>query len=115
MHNEFNRGGLFSWAVGADERNSSRNVIQIDQSGLGLPSRDYYINKTLDDDVLKAYLAYMTKVGVLLGGQEESTKSQMTDVLEFEKKLAQVTLVTLLTLLTYMAWTKPILQFDKLN
>lgn len=51
MHNEFNRGGLFSWAVGADERNSSRNVIQIDQSGLGLPSRDYYINKTLDDEV----------------------------------------------------------------
>lgn len=40
--------------------------------------------------VLKAYLSYMTKVGVLLGGEEESTRSQMEGVLEFEKKLAMV-------------------------
>lgn len=45
-HNQYNRGGLFSWAVGADERNSTRNIIQLDQGGLGLPSRDYYLNKT---------------------------------------------------------------------
>lgn len=51
LHNTYNRGGLFSWAVGADERNSTRNIIQLDQSGLGLPSRDYYINKTNNKDV----------------------------------------------------------------
>lgn len=45
-HNQYNRGGLFSWAVGADERNSTKNIIQLDQGGLGLPSRDYYLNKT---------------------------------------------------------------------
>lgn len=45
-HNQYNRGGLFTWAVGADERNSTRNIIQLDQGGLGLPSRDYYLNKT---------------------------------------------------------------------
>lgn len=32
--------------MGADERNSTRNIIQLDQGGLGLPSRDYYLNKT---------------------------------------------------------------------
>ena len=33
----------------------------MDQSGLTLPNRDYYINKTENDDILVAYLDYMTK------------------------------------------------------
>lgn len=53
-HNQYNRGGLFSWAVGADERNSTRNIIQLDQGGLGLPSRDYYLNKT-DKNVVSSF------------------------------------------------------------
>ncbi len=52
LHNQYNRGGLFSWAVGADERNSTKNIIQVDQSGLGLPSRDYYLNRNSDDEVI---------------------------------------------------------------
>ena len=28
---KYNMGGLFAWAVGEDDRNSSRHVIQIDQ------------------------------------------------------------------------------------
>ncbi len=32
----------------------------------------------------------MTKVGVLLGGDEESANNQMRDVLEFETQLAKV-------------------------
>lgn len=40
--------------------------------------------------VLVAYLNYMTKVGVLLGGEENATRDQMEDVIEFETKLANV-------------------------
>ncbi|GFX89118.1 hypothetical protein TNCV_2854171 [Trichonephila clavipes] len=40
--------------------------------------------------VLTAYLSYMTKVGVLLGGEENSTRAQMEDVIDFETKLANV-------------------------
>lgn len=39
---------------------------------------------------LMAYLKYMTTVGVLLGGHENSTREQMKEVLEFEMKLAKV-------------------------
>lgn len=92
LHNQYNRGGLFSWGVGEDERNSSRNILQLDQGGLGLPTRDYYLNKSRDDEVLVSYLNYMTKVGVLLGGEENSTRSQMEDVIEFETKLANITI-----------------------
>lgn len=88
-HNQYNRGGLFSWAVGADERNSTRNIIQVDQGGLGLPSRDYYLNKTDKKVVLDAYLIYMIKVAELMGGLD--VEEQMKDILEFEKKLAAIT------------------------
>jgi membrane metallo-endopeptidase-like protein 1 len=29
LHNDFNMGGFFSWAVGEDDRNSTRHIIQV--------------------------------------------------------------------------------------
>ena len=37
-------------------------VLQIDQGGLTLPTRDNYLNKTTNEKILSAYLDYMTKV-----------------------------------------------------
>lgn len=62
VQNKYNIGALFSYAVGEDEKNSSRHVLQIDQSGLTLPTRENYLNKTEHGNVLEAYLDYMTKV-----------------------------------------------------
>ncbi|KAJ8939317.1 hypothetical protein NQ314_011175 [Rhamnusium bicolor] len=91
IQNKYNIGGLFSYAVGEDDRNSSRHVLQIDQSGLSLPTRENYLNKTEHAKVLEAYLEYMTKVGVLLGGDLNETKIQMQAVIDFETKLANIT------------------------
>ncbi|XP_021915643.1 endothelin-converting enzyme homolog isoform X4 [Zootermopsis nevadensis] len=91
LQNRYNMGGLFSWAVGEDDRNSSRHVIQIDQGGLTLPTRDNYLNKTANEKILAAYLDYMTKIGVLLGGEENSTRAQMQGVIEFETQIAEIT------------------------
>ncbi|XP_044260101.1 endothelin-converting enzyme homolog isoform X2 [Tribolium madens] len=91
VQNKYNIGALFSYVVGEDDKNSSRYILQIDQSGLTLPTRDYYLNETEHSKVLEAYLDYMTKVGVLLGGEENSTKEQMQAVIEFETRLANIT------------------------
>ncbi|XP_071439614.1 endothelin-converting enzyme homolog isoform X2 [Hetaerina americana] len=91
LRNRYGMGGLFSWAVEEDDRNSSRHVIQIDQASFTLLSRENYLNKTANEKVLKAYLDYMTKIGVLLGGEENSTKRQMSDVINFETELANIT------------------------
>lgn len=89
----FGINAFFSIWVGEDDRNSSANILQIDQSGLGLPERDYYLNKSITEDkVLKAYLKYLTEVGVLLGGEENSTRQQMIDVIEFETQIANITI-----------------------
>ncbi|XP_066144511.1 endothelin-converting enzyme homolog isoform X2 [Euwallacea fornicatus] len=91
VQNRLNVGALFSYGVGEDDRNSSRHVLQLDQSGLALPTRDNYINKTAEHKkILAAYLDYMTKIGVLLGGGN-STKKQMEDVIAFETRLATIT------------------------
>ncbi|XP_072387563.1 endothelin-converting enzyme homolog isoform X2 [Diabrotica undecimpunctata] len=93
IQNKYNIGGLFSYAVGEDDKNSTRHVLQIDQSGLTLPTRDNYLNKTKDHiKVLDAYLEYMTKVGVLLGGEPNSTRKQMDAIIKFETKLANITI-----------------------
>ncbi|KAL3271004.1 hypothetical protein HHI36_021505 [Cryptolaemus montrouzieri] len=89
--NKYNIGALFSYSVGEDDKNSSKHVLQIDQSGLTLPTRENYLNKTEHAKVLEAYLDYMTKVGVLLGGEPNSTKEQMAAVIEFETRLANIT------------------------
>lgn len=65
IQNKYNIGALFSYAVGEDDRNSTRHVIQIDQSGLTLPTRENYLNKTARAKILPAYLDYMTKVNKL--------------------------------------------------
>ncbi|MGH7618025.1 MAG: hypothetical protein ACREPM_12415, partial [Gemmatimonadaceae bacterium] len=53
----------FAVGVGADPKSSAVNIVQVGQSGLGLPDRDYYLRtdaalaKTRD-----AYVAYITRL-----------------------------------------------------
>uniref|UniRef100_A0A8C3Y2H2 endothelin-converting enzyme 1 n=1 Tax=Catharus ustulatus TaxID=91951 RepID=A0A8C3Y2H2_CATUS len=82
---------FFTVYVGADSKSSNSNIIQVDQSGLFLPSRDYYLNKTANERVLAAYLDYMVELGTLLGGTPEPTRLQMQQVLDFETQLANIT------------------------
>lgn len=89
IHNKYNRGGLFEWSVSADEKNSTINILGLQQGGFVMP-RDYYLNKTDDDEMIVAYLEYMTKVGVLLGANEETTMAQMKEVLKLEREIAKV-------------------------
>ena len=84
LHCKYNRGGLFSWAVGSDERNSSRHILQLDQAPLGLPSPAYYaLNGSSDDSILRAYERYMIKVAQLLRKSEKfMNKTNGTQSLE---------------------------------
>ncbi|KAM8822169.1 LOW QUALITY PROTEIN: endothelin-converting enzyme 2b [Synchiropus picturatus] len=82
---------FFTVGVSADPKNSNSNVILVDQSGLFLPSRDYYLNRTANQKVLLAYLDYMVELGTLLGGERAATRQQMQQILDFETSLANIT------------------------
>eukprot|EP00066_Takifugu_rubripes_P007466 XP_003973047.1 PREDICTED: endothelin-converting enzyme 1 isoform X1 [Takifugu rubripes] len=81
---------FFSVFVSTDSKNSNSNVIQIDQSSLGLPSRDYYLNKTAHDKYLSAYLNFLVDLGVLLGGSAQSSRTMMAAIVDFETALANI-------------------------
>ncbi|XP_065218845.1 endothelin-converting enzyme homolog isoform X3 [Planococcus citri] len=90
LQNNYSLGGLFFWVVAEDDKNSSGYIIQIDQPALTLPSSENYNNITNNTKLFNAYLDYMTTVGTLLGGEPNSTRSQMQDVIYFETKLASI-------------------------
>ncbi|XP_077428382.1 endothelin-converting enzyme 1 [Vanacampus margaritifer] len=87
----YRTSSFFTVFVSADSKNSSNNIIQVDQSSLGLPSRDYYLNKTANEKYLTAYQNFLVELGVLLGGSEETSRLLMGEILDFETALANIT------------------------
>lgn len=55
-----------------------------------LPSRDYYLKQSTEADYLEAYHRYMTEVAVLLGANATAAPSDLLDVIQFERRLANV-------------------------
>jgi putative endopeptidase len=77
----------FGVYVFPDGRNSTHNVGYVDQDGLGLPNRDYYL-KTEDTYVefRKKYVDYLAKLLSLAG--EADGAARAAKILELETKLA---------------------------
>lgn len=88
----FNNDILISEWIGPDIKNSDEYIIQIDQTTLGLPSRDYFLDAG-NAKYLEAYKAYMTTVVQLLGAPFDSITKDIDDIIFFEKFLAKVRFV----------------------
>ncbi|KAB7498346.1 Endothelin-converting enzyme 1 [Armadillidium nasatum] len=86
---EYNSGALFAWGVAENDKNSNKYVLEFDQGGLLLPARDYYLNES-EKAVAEAYVKYMTKIGVLLGAEENQSRVVAEDILAFETELARI-------------------------
>ncbi|KAL9885946.1 neprilysin-1-like [Glossina fuscipes] len=91
LRSKYSESVLVELYVGADDKNSSAHILQIDQLSLALPSRDYYL-KSSSENALKAYHKYMTKTAVLLGAKPEIVEQELDQVLQFEIQLANATL-----------------------
>ncbi len=81
---------LFNFGSGQDDKDSTHEIAQAVQGGLGLPDRDYY---TKTDDASKklrdAYEAHMTKMLSLLGEPAAKAGEDAKKVLALETSLAQ--------------------------
>ncbi|GFQ78251.1 neprilysin-1 [Trichonephila clavata] len=87
LRGDYNQGIIIEQWVGPDDKNSSVNVIQLDQMTFGLPSREYFLKDSSDRE-RKAYLKLMVEVAILFGAEREVAEIDMTDVLELEIRLA---------------------------
>ncbi|KAG5890126.1 hypothetical protein JTB14_027793 [Gonioctena quinquepunctata] len=88
IRSHYNEGYIIEQWVGPDDKNSSVNIIQLDQTALALPSRDYYLKPSSKEDLV-AYHKYMTNIAILLGANATTASEELMKVLEFEKQLAE--------------------------
>ena len=81
--------GPFGFYIGVDDKNSSAYSINLYQSGLGMPDRDYYL-KT-DAEILKTQAAYKTYLAAMLGiaGQTDAA-ARAQKIYDLELALAKV-------------------------
>ena len=77
---------LFGIYVSADLLNSNVNVLYIDQSGLGMGNRDYYLDAE-NKAKREGYNQWLTKAFSMLGWEDAAAKAEK--VLAFETKMAK--------------------------
>jgi len=87
LRGQYDRGVIFEQWVGPDDRNSSINIVQIDQLSLALPSREYFLSARYRRE-LDAYRTFMTGVAVLMGADSLYAQEEMARVLQFEIALS---------------------------
>src|SRR5580765_3191693 len=79
----------FAVTVGADQRNSDANVVQIGQSGLGMPNRDYYLrNDGKFPDTRKAYRTYIARMFAL--ADQPDPEGAAGRIVALETRLAEL-------------------------
>ncbi|XP_046832704.1 neprilysin-4-like isoform X3 [Vespa crabro] len=86
----YNNNILISEWVGPDIKNSDQYVIQFDQTSLGLPTRDYFLQPS-NMIYLNAYKDYFIKIVTLLGASLQNATVHANQLIEFETKLAKIT------------------------
>eukprot|EP00050_Salpingoeca_kvevrii_P017030 m.60983 g.60983 ORF g.60983 m.60983 type:complete len:733 (+) comp7318_c0_seq2:201-2399(+) len=79
---------MFYASVGIDDKNVTRNAMFIGQSGLTLPSREYYIGKEANDPTLKAFRELLLSAFLALGFKDDGAHAAAAAVFDFESKLA---------------------------
>ena len=84
---------LFVTYVGQDPKISDQNIAQSNQSGLGLPDRDYYTKTDADAKQLQtAYNEHLIKMFELLGDTKEQATKNAKTVYAFELQLAKASM-----------------------
>ena len=83
-------GPMFSVGIYQDEKHSDRDVLHLYQGGLGLPSRDYYVDS--DDRsrmIRKEYVAHVARMFELLGDDSLHARAGAAAVMTLETQLAK--------------------------
>lgn len=87
---KYAQGYFFGFGSGQDQKDSTRQIGELDQAGLGLPDRDYYLNPDDRSKKLREqYVAHVTKMFVLLGDTPEQAAREAQNVLAIETALAE--------------------------
>ena len=84
---------FFNTAIRPDRKKSDEMVVYVSQGGLGLPNRDYY-TKTDDKsvEIQKKYLAYIERMLLQIGLEEDVVPSAAKEIMDLESSLARASM-----------------------
>uniref|UniRef100_UPI0037BEE708 M13 family metallopeptidase n=1 Tax=Flavobacterium sp. TaxID=239 RepID=UPI0037BEE708 len=84
--------GFFGSYIGADAKNSNKNVIYVGTGSLGLPDRDYYVSDAPDNkEKREKYVAHVTRMLQFIGDSEASASDNAKKILALETKMSTAT------------------------
>lgn len=83
-------GPLFSFYVYQDLKNSTAHIAYVDQGGLSLPDKDYYIgNDSRSKEIREAYVKHLEKMFGLMGDDANTAKANASTIMRIETALAK--------------------------
>ncbi len=83
-------GPYFGIYIGPDDMNSSMNLVQTYQGGLGLGDRDYYLKEDEHNTEIRTkYEAHVAKMFQLAGWTEKEARKAAAEVMAIETRLAK--------------------------
>jgi len=81
---------FFNFGAGQDAKDSTRDIAQAVQGGLGMPDRDYYTKQDPDmKGKREKYIAHVTKMLTLLGEPAGKAAEDAKKIMALETKLAE--------------------------
>jgi len=86
-------GYLFNFDSTQDLDDSTQVIAEVEQSGLGLPERDYYTRADDKSKQLRAdYVAHIAKMFALAGDSQEKADAEAQTAMNFETTLANASM-----------------------
>lgn len=70
-------------------KNSNEYIVHLDQSSLGLPAREYYLEDS-NFKFLRAYKVFILTVVSLMGADSKQAEDDVEELVKFEIQLAQI-------------------------
>jgi putative endopeptidase len=89
----FGNAALFHFGSTQDAKNSAEVIAEVDQGGIGLPDRDYYLKEDARSQSLRAkYVAHVQKMLELTGEAPQQAATDAQTVLRIETALAKASM-----------------------
>jgi putative endopeptidase len=80
---------MFDFHVGQDDKNSSKNIIEISQGGYSLPDRNYYFDKDQRAvEIRKKFVIHLENTFKIIGYNESKARKAAENLMKLETAIA---------------------------
>jgi len=93
LENHGTPDGFFGFSVSIDDKDSSKQIAEIDQGGFSLPDRDYYLVDNPHFATIRSqYIEHMKKMFTLAGDTPDEAAKEAAAVMEIETAMAKASM-----------------------